>query len=67
VLYEREIARMDVTGSVHLSVLNSITSIPIMKLPIVAVLFCVLPHWFHVFSFSDTINPKLNITFKIRK
>jgi hypothetical protein len=49
-LYELKIARMHVTGSVHLSVLNSITSISVMKLLIVAVLFCVLhPPWFHVF------------------
>jgi hypothetical protein len=46
VLCGLEIARMDVAGSVHLSVLNSITSILIMKLPIVAVLFCVLPPLF---------------------
>jgi len=49
VLYELKIARMDVTGFVHLSVLNSITSIPIVKLPIVAVPFCLLhPPWYHM-------------------
>jgi len=49
VLYEHKIYRMDVTGSVHLSVLNSIISIPIMKLPIVAFPFCLLhPPWYHM-------------------
>ena len=48
-LYELKIARMDVTGSVHLSILNSVTSIPVMKLLIVAILFCLLhPPWFHM-------------------
>jgi hypothetical protein len=49
VLYELAIARMNVTSSVHLSVLNSISSIQIMKLPIVAVLFCLFhPPWLHL-------------------
>jgi hypothetical protein len=68
VLYDLMITFMDVTGSVHLSVLNSVTSIVMWKLLIIAVVFCVLhPPWFHMFSFLDTLILKLNITSKIRK